>query len=140
MTASQDPVHPSAVGNNTQVSVNDDAQRESSSNMAGEGSPAMDESYPEQRHAGAVGYGPNYHQGPTFTEKMTGVKEEVKGKVFRNQELAKQGHDRRTGELKRREREDDLNADPFAAPDESKEAQKQDKEQEKQDKEQAATV
>jgi hypothetical protein len=30
--------------------------------------PPGGEAYPEQKHAGAVGYGPNYHHGPVCTD------------------------------------------------------------------------
>ncbi|KAG7095210.1 hypothetical protein E1B28_005985 [Marasmius oreades] len=123
MSPSEDPVHPSAIGENTQVNTESNDQSPSASTPD-------DTSYPPQLHAGAVGYGPNYRQGPTFTDKVTGVKEEIKGKVTRHPDLVQQGHDRRTGELKRRERDEDDGVDPFATPGED----------EKKDKEQAATV
>jgi len=61
------------------------------------------EEYPPQLHTGKVGYGPNYHQGPTTSDKFTGFKEEIVGGVKRDQELKQHGHDLRTGEIKRRE-------------------------------------
>ncbi|KAJ4478613.1 hypothetical protein C8J55DRAFT_399473, partial [Lentinula edodes] len=66
------------------------------------------ESYPEQHHAGAVGYGPNYRQGPSLTDKLSGLKEELKGKVTKNPGLVEHGKEMKTGELKRREQEDDV--------------------------------
>ncbi|KAK1229125.1 hypothetical protein PQX77_007830 [Marasmius sp. AFHP31] len=133
MTASQDPAHPSAVGSTNQVSVNPDTQQGAAAHEGGiDAEPSTDEAYPPQRHAGAVGYGPNYHQGPTFTDKLGGMKEEVKGKVFRKPEVAQHGKDRRTGELKRKEQEEDLNSDPFGTA--------EDKQEETKEREQAAKV
>jgi uncharacterized protein YjbJ (UPF0337 family) len=40
-------------------------------------------------------------------EKITGLKEQVKGKVTHNPELVAKGHDRMTGELKHKELEED---------------------------------
>ncbi|KAK7040735.1 hypothetical protein VNI00_009641 [Paramarasmius palmivorus] len=113
MSPSSDPVHPSAVGSATeQDSINNS------------GSGADNQAYPPQRHAGATGFGPNYHPGPTFGDKMTGIKEQVKGTVTRNTELTQQGKDRRTGELKRREAEEDDKSDPFATPEEKEQKHK----------------
>ncbi|KAF8905086.1 hypothetical protein CPB84DRAFT_1960637 [Gymnopilus junonius] len=47
------------------------------------GSPPL-ESYPEQKHAGKVGYGPNYHSGATLEDKIEGLKDELKGKITHN--------------------------------------------------------
>ncbi|KZS87405.1 hypothetical protein SISNIDRAFT_419586 [Sistotremastrum niveocremeum HHB9708] len=72
--------------------------------------------YPPQLHAGKVGYGPNYatQNGGDFSSKITGLKEEVKGKILRKPELVETGHARRTGELaKKKQSEEDAN-DPFA--------------------------
>ena len=80
--------------------------------------------YPPQRHAGAVGYGPEYGKGavclsvffgPTSTneyqqstgDKLEGLKEELKGKIMHEPDLVQHGHDLRTGELKRKAFEDD---------------------------------
>ncbi|KAE9392115.1 hypothetical protein BT96DRAFT_1000661 [Gymnopus androsaceus JB14] len=61
--------------------------------------------YPEQRHSGAVGYGPNYNQGVGFSEKLGGLKEQVKGTLTKNHDL--------------KEEEQDLNKnDPFKTADE----------------------
>ncbi|KAH9829911.1 uncharacterized protein C8Q71DRAFT_818278 [Rhodofomes roseus] len=74
--------------------------------------------YPEQRHAGAVGLGPEFGRGVTTGEKFEGYKEELKGKVLRKPDVVQHGHDLRTGELKRREQaEDDVN--PLRGPDEA---------------------
>ncbi|KAK7436708.1 hypothetical protein VKT23_018962 [Stygiomarasmius scandens] len=82
------------------------------------------EPYPEQRHAGKVGYGPNYNQGAGLGEKLTGFKEELKGKVSHDPTLVQQGKERRTGELKHKQEQEELEAsDPFANPEEKKEEQ-----------------
>jgi len=70
--------------------------------------------YPEQKHAGKVGYGPNYAemQGRvTLGERVDGLKQEFKGKVKRDPEMVKHGHDVMTGEAKRRAM--DLDANPI---------------------------
>ncbi|KZT70586.1 hypothetical protein DAEQUDRAFT_737265 [Daedalea quercina L-15889] len=68
--------------------------------------------YPEQRHAGAVGLGPEFGRGVTTGDKLEGYKEELKGKVLRKPEVAEHGHELRTGQLKRKQQgEDDV--DPF---------------------------
>ena len=83
--------------------------------------------YPEQRHAGAVGYGPeygkgavNYHctkymhamltvmHGQSTGDKLTGMKEEVKGKIFHKPELVEHGHELRTGALKQKQMQEDV--------------------------------
>lgn len=67
-------VHPSAVGSNTipsnkasqPHSTSPNSQESTGANGdSGEGAnPQLDaEGYPEQKHSGKVGYGPNYHQG-----------------------------------------------------------------------------
>ncbi|KAH9908242.1 uncharacterized protein B0H18DRAFT_1075866 [Fomitopsis serialis] len=67
--------------------------------------------YPEQLHAGAVGLGPEYGRGvarkQTTGDKLSGYKDELKGKVLRKPDVAQHGHDLRTGELKRREQAQD---------------------------------
>lgn len=40
-------------------------------------------------------------------DKVTGYKEELIGKLFHNPQKAQHGHDLRTGELKRKELEED---------------------------------
>ncbi|KAH7867945.1 uncharacterized protein C8R40DRAFT_1030619, partial [Lentinula edodes] len=64
--------------------------------------------YPTQHHAGAVGYGPNYRQGPSLTDKLSGLKEELKGKVTKNPGLVEHGKEMKTGEVKRREQQEDV--------------------------------
>ncbi|KAI0371963.1 hypothetical protein BV20DRAFT_132625 [Pilatotrama ljubarskyi] len=68
--------------------------------------------YPEQKHAGAVGYGPEYGKGASTSDKLTGIKEEVKGKILRKPDVIEHGREIRTGELKKKQQEQD-NMDPF---------------------------
>ncbi|KAK0437836.1 hypothetical protein EV421DRAFT_1907038 [Armillaria borealis] len=105
-------VHPSAIGSD----VRPDTTQQSDSNATQRttvGNETHDE-YPEQKHTGKVGYGPQYHSGPTFTDKVSGLKEVVKGKITGNQDLVQEGHERQTGELKRKEKQQDMEEDPFA--------------------------
>ncbi|KAL8292170.1 hypothetical protein RQP46_001636 [Phenoliferia psychrophenolica] len=82
-----------------------------------------EDGYPEQKHAGKVGYGPNYHQGPTTSDKLSGMKDIVKGKITKNPELVEEGKLRKTGELQeKKQAEDDAN-DPFAKEKEGQQAQ-----------------
>ncbi|KAF7303804.1 Calmodulin-like protein [Mycena indigotica] len=123
-TNSSTDVHPSAVGRNTAPDTKSSLpeRRESGSSTQ---EPSNHGEYPEQRHAGAVGYGPNFHQKPGFLDKITSVKEQVVGKATRNPELVEKGHDRWTGELKQKELDADAAEDPFANPDEDKEQKQQ---------------
>ncbi|EMD36283.1 hypothetical protein CERSUDRAFT_95623 [Gelatoporia subvermispora B] len=68
------------------------------------------ESYPEQRHAGAVGYGPDYQKGATMGDKIDGYEEELKGKILRKPDLVQHGREMRTGELKKKAREGDIDS------------------------------
>lgn len=43
----------------------------------------VDGNYPEQRHAGSVGLGPNYKNHPNMADKVGGTMEEIKGKILR---------------------------------------------------------
>ncbi|KAJ4467110.1 hypothetical protein C8R41DRAFT_871485 [Lentinula lateritia] len=84
------------------------------------------ESYPEQHHAGAVGYGPNYRQGASLGDKLTGLKEELKGKVTKNPGLVEHGKEMKSGELKKKEEEEDMNnLDPFGTADDDDEKKKE---------------
>lgn len=66
--------------------------------------------YPEQRHGGSVGLGPNYAKHPTMGDKVGGAMEEIKGKMLKKPEVAQHGHDRKTGELyEKLAKEDDAN-------------------------------
>ncbi|KAJ7182733.1 hypothetical protein C8R43DRAFT_967931 [Mycena crocata] len=113
--------HPSAVGSTTMPdATKTQAPDHQSTNKESVDADHLDSNYPEQKHAGKVGYGPNYNQGAGIAEKITGLKEELKGKVTKNPELVAKGHDRVTGELKHKELEADAAADPFANPDEKK--------------------
>ncbi|KXN82940.1 hypothetical protein AN958_02023 [Leucoagaricus sp. SymC.cos] len=58
--------------------------------------------YPEQRHAGKVGYGPNYHPEATMTDKIVGLSEEIHGKLAHKPDLIERGHDKKTGKTRRR--------------------------------------
>ncbi|EJD40762.1 hypothetical protein AURDEDRAFT_127491 [Auricularia subglabra TFB-10046 SS5] len=73
------------------------------------------EQYPEQLHAGEVGLGPAFadHTRATFGDKVKGFKEVLRSKVKHDPELAQAGHDRMTGETKRREFQHQNEADPF---------------------------
>ncbi|TFY77009.1 hypothetical protein EWM64_g7004 [Hericium alpestre] len=57
-----------------------------------------------RRGTGAVGYGPEYARGAGFEDKIGGLSEELRGKVMRKPELVEHGRERRTGELKRKEK------------------------------------
>ncbi|KAF5381603.1 hypothetical protein D9615_005421 [Tricholomella constricta] len=113
-------VHPSAIGSETQPNTDSISQVSSTSSVDASSTTATvgsnDDVYPEQHHAGKVGYGPNYHQGPTLGDKLKGLEEELKGKITRDRALVEHGRERITGELKAKEREEDLNKDPFATP------------------------
>ncbi|KAJ7088619.1 hypothetical protein C8R44DRAFT_892684 [Mycena epipterygia] len=114
-------VHPSAVGSNTMPdATKTQAPNAESTNKDSVEADHLDSTYPEQKHAGVVGYGPNYNKGAGFVDKITGLKEELKGKVTKNPELVSKGHDRMTGELKHKELDEDAAKDPFAAPDDKK--------------------
>ncbi|KAG6890042.1 hypothetical protein C0995_012499 [Termitomyces sp. Mi166 len=66
--------------------------------------------YPPQRHAGKVGYGPQYHIGPTIAERIQGYEEELRGHLTHNHALVEHGRMMVSGELKRMEREHDMNS------------------------------
>ncbi|TRM59022.1 hypothetical protein BD626DRAFT_174441 [Schizophyllum amplum] len=100
--------NPSAVGHGVDP-MQDREQR------ATETAPPNNESYPEQKHAGTVGYGPAFHIGPTTGDKMAGLKETAKGKLTGNHDLVRQGKERRTGELQKREQESEDQDNPFGA-------------------------
>ncbi|KAJ3504154.1 hypothetical protein NLJ89_g8085 [Agrocybe chaxingu] len=80
------------------------------------GSPSRDgTSYPEQRHAGRVGYGPNYHTGPTLEEKVAGLKEEFIGKVTRSPARVQHGRELLSGEERRKKLSVDASEYLFAS-------------------------
>ncbi|GEM07996.1 proteophosphoglycan ppg4 [Rhodotorula toruloides] len=77
---------------------------------AGEGAegPAATEpegGYPEQVHAGKLGYGPHYAGNPGISDQLKGTEEIIKGKLAHKPELVQQGHDRKDGVLAERKRE-----------------------------------
>ncbi|KAG8694362.1 hypothetical protein FRC11_002240, partial [Ceratobasidium sp. 423] len=80
------------------------------------------EQYPPQIHAGKVGYGPHYaevHGKETgFGAKLTGMKEQLKGKVTRDHKLEEQGKERMTGELVAKQRAEEDAKNPFKKQDE----------------------
>ncbi|KAG5637278.1 hypothetical protein H0H81_005172 [Sphagnurus paluster] len=96
------------------VSFDKNNSGESPSSTRATVGPGDQTEYPEQRHAGKVGYGPAYHTGPTLGDKIKGFEEEIKGKLTRNPALVQHGKELISGELKAKERERDMNEDPFA--------------------------
>ncbi|KAM0748907.1 hypothetical protein T439DRAFT_327417 [Meredithblackwellia eburnea MCA 4105] len=102
--------------NNTDSFAGGQGQDQDQAGSGGVGGGEVDkDGYPPQLHAGKVGLGPHYHEGPTLADKMQGVKETIKGKITRDPELAEQGKQRITGELQEKERAEDQAEDPFAA-------------------------
>ncbi|PPQ72205.1 hypothetical protein CVT24_002362 [Panaeolus cyanescens] len=65
--------------------------------------PSESNAYPEQRHAGKVGYGPNYNVHASFADVVTGVADELRGKMTHNPDLVHHGHELLSGEEKRKE-------------------------------------
>ncbi|OCH89181.1 hypothetical protein OBBRIDRAFT_836030 [Obba rivulosa] len=106
-----------------------------SSRTASGASEGGDEAYPEQRHAGAIGYGPGYAKGAPTSDKIAGFKDVVKGKILRKPDVVQYGHELRTGEIKKkRQAQDDTN--PFRQPgDDQPEAGKDDEQQSQQEHE-----
>ncbi|EJU05546.1 hypothetical protein DACRYDRAFT_19997 [Dacryopinax primogenitus] len=82
--------------------------------------PPPGEVYPPQLHAGKVGLGPMYHQGPDLADRIGGFQEELRGKITHNAERVQHGHDRMTGELKRKEQEEYDASNPFETTEETK--------------------
>lgn len=72
-----------------------------------------DKGFPPQRHAGAVGLGPEYAMGASVSEKLEGLKDEIKGKITGKPQLVEHGRELRTGELKRKEKAQADAHDPF---------------------------
>ncbi|KAG6819883.1 hypothetical protein H0H93_007762 [Arthromyces matolae] len=91
-------VNPTATSNNSS-----DLEAGHSETSSGSGTV-----YPPQLHAGKVGYGPHYHVGPTIGERMKGYEEELKGHLTHNHALTEHGRMLVSGELKRQERDHDL--------------------------------
>ncbi|KAG6864663.1 hypothetical protein C0991_008000 [Blastosporella zonata] len=76
--------------------------------------------YPPQRHAGKVGYGPAYHTGPSLGDKIKGYEEELKGHLTHNHALTEHGRELVSGEMKRKEHEQEMNdSGPFAHPEQN---------------------
>ncbi|RDB26637.1 hypothetical protein Hypma_005540 [Hypsizygus marmoreus] len=139
-------IHPSAVGSGAHPTTS--PSRDLSTDVKPDAKPApvgsnQDYQYPEQRHAGKVGYGPNYYNGPTIGDKVKGLEEEIKGELMRNPVLVEHGKERITGELRKKQKDQDLNSkDPFETPVEKKHQSpsKSSSGHEHSTKEQAATV
>lgn len=84
--------------------------------------PAGDDEYPEQLHAGHLdGVGPEYGKmhSVTLGDRILGAKEQLKGTFKRDPELKQKGHERLTGELKKKETEDQ-GSNPFQEADDDK--------------------
>jgi len=126
-SAPQTGVHPSAVGTNPGFPQNSTDTNVSNVATLGshDGQSSLDEEYPEQKHAGKVGLGPEYgkknKETHGITAKIAGLKEEIKGTITRNHDLVEKGHDRRTGELACKEEEHKNNDDPFKKENQAKE-------------------
>ncbi|RPD65104.1 hypothetical protein L226DRAFT_556117 [Lentinus tigrinus ALCF2SS1-7] len=98
--------------------------------MSGVQPPAENSEYPEQKHAGAVGFGPEYGKGASTGDKFAGMKEEVKGKILHKPDLVEHGRELRSGVVKKKQMEDD-DSNPFqSAQDSQDEDQKTDAHQE----------
>ncbi|KAF9240040.1 hypothetical protein BU15DRAFT_74268 [Melanogaster broomeanus] len=100
--------HPSEVRGNTQPEPTESSTQG--------GNYTDDPSLPPQRHAGAAGLGPNYAFEASLGEKVSGLMEEIKGKILKEPALVEHGRERRTGELKRKQRALDNAGDPFSTP------------------------
>lgn len=125
----QKGVHPSAYGSgtipDTSRTENNPENRSTDDKPNASGtSDLVEDSYPEQKHAGKVGYGPLYNQGTVchfvgpklwydqdrdtpllqgLTEKIGGIKEQIMGKIRKDPDLVQHGRDRKTGESKQTE-------------------------------------
>ncbi|KAG8905445.1 hypothetical protein FRB99_008942 [Tulasnella sp. 403] len=112
-TAQERPDISGDTGRSEKVDIDNRDEGEGEENI----SPPPDTEYPEQKHAGKVGYGPNYAETRgkvTLSEKMEGLKAEMKGKMTHNEKLMQKGHDKRTGQAKHREVEEGNNPGAFA--------------------------
>ncbi|KAF8969231.1 hypothetical protein BDZ97DRAFT_1915575 [Flammula alnicola] len=102
-----------------------DPTTQSTSPSRGDAPRAGEPDMPEQRHAGKVGYGPNYQSGPTLEDRVVGLKDEIKGKVTHNPDLVRLGHEKLTGEERRKKMIGADEPDPFAsAKDDSSKSEK----------------
>ncbi|KAK4702857.1 hypothetical protein P7C70_g3361, partial [Phenoliferia sp. Uapishka_3] len=88
------------------------------------GAGALDEQgYPEQKHAGKVGLGPNYKSGATTGDKISGMMDIAKGKITKNPELVQEGEMKKSGVLQQKQRAEDDAEDPFKREKEGQNAQ-----------------
>ncbi|GAA5992327.1 hypothetical protein JCM10908_000428 [Rhodotorula pacifica] len=63
--------------------------------------------YPEQAHAGKLGYGPSYAGNSGIADQLKGTEEKIKGKLFHKPELVQQGEERKAGILAERKHDYD---------------------------------
>ncbi|KAH9481710.1 hypothetical protein JR316_0006237 [Psilocybe cubensis] len=91
-----------SVSQNSHTSPTNTASN-ASGNANSTSAPGGDTTYPEQLHAGKVGYGPNFRTSPSLGDKIQGLKEELKGKVTRNPDLVQHGKDVKSGEERRKD-------------------------------------
>lgn len=116
----------------TQNGDNENQEQEGNDDQEGQKGP-NDDIYPEQRHAGKVdGVGPEYGAAnrvvrlsvlrylnsayiydsslsfvcQTVSDRLQGVKEQIKGTILRKPDVKQRGKERMTGELKKKEKED----------------------------------
>jgi len=121
-------------GSNTELNSDVDSQSFKDTNLASPSSnantadstetidlnPSNNDDYPEQRHAGAVGYGPNYHRRTVSNkpilsvghscmnnqgagEIFQGIKEQLEGKIMGKPDLVEHGRLRQTDKLREQE-------------------------------------
>jgi len=79
-------------------------------------------------HAGQVGLGPEFGvmNKPAPKEVFKGIREQIKGTITGNQELKQLGHDRRTGALARKQKEEEEDKNSPLKGDEDKSEEKKD--------------
>ncbi|KAI0683277.1 hypothetical protein BC835DRAFT_1396075 [Cytidiella melzeri] len=122
--SSTQPEAQNATSNKVAPPQNDAMNVDQQQQPVQEGNPSgLDqEGYPPQKHTGQVGLGPEYasQREATGTDKITGLKDEIVGKITRNQDKVQHGHEQRTGELKKKKFEEDGKADPFSGAKEEK--------------------
>lgn len=109
-TATSTAPNPTPSQSNISTNGTDSSSTNGTDSTSAGAEPVDENGYPEQRHSGAVGYGPNYQQGVGFSEKIQGLKEQVKGKITKNPDLVEHGKERRTGVLKKKEEEEDVSS------------------------------
>jgi hypothetical protein len=108
----QGNVDPNAQQQPPQSSGGPDYEGEDDTEVA----PPPGEEYPPQKHAGAVGYGPEYGEGAGLGDKFDGFKEQLKGKMTGNQDLVQHGKELQTGELKKKQLEGGVRSATSANP------------------------